>query len=192
MPISDSKHLLNDQRLIKFAGPLFILLCTLILTACPKENPSGPRVGMSESPREATPGMVPGAVAFNGERAMEHVKKQMEMGPRVPGSTELAVTRDYIIKSMRDSGLVVKTDEFNATTPIGEKKMVNITGEIRGRVEGRDHHLQPLRLKVFQGHAFRWRERSGKFRGYVVGNRESVGREPAETEADLLADFLRW
>ena len=132
MPISDSKHPLNDRRLIKFAGLFFILLCTLILTACPKENPPGQRVGVSDSPREATPGMVPGAVAFNGERAMDHVKKQMEIGPRVPGSTELAVTRDYIIKSMRDSGLVVKTDEFNATTPIGEKKMVNITGEIAG------------------------------------------------------------
>ena len=52
--------------------------------------------------------MVPGAVAFNGERAMEHVKKQVEIGPRISGSTELAVT------------------------PIGEKRMVNITGEIPG------------------------------------------------------------
>lgn len=111
---------------------LFVLTLSLFLTGCPKENPSGPRVGVSEQPRGASPGMVPGAVAFNGERAMEHVKKQVEIGPRIPGSPQLAKTRDYIISSLRGSGLTVKTDEFIALTPIGEKKMVNITGEIPG------------------------------------------------------------
>jgi hypothetical protein len=71
-------------------------------------------------------------VAFNGERAMEHVKKQVEIGPRVPGSPELAKTRDYIVSVLKSSGLSVKTDEFTATTPLGEKKMVNLTAEIPG------------------------------------------------------------
>lgn len=132
MPNIISKHVLNSGRLLNLARGLCVLVFALFLTACPKENPSGPRVGISESPRDATPGMVPGAVAFNGERAMEHVKKQVEIGPRISGSTELAVTRDYIIKSLRDSGLTVRTDEFKATTPIGEKRMVNVTGEIPG------------------------------------------------------------
>jgi Zn-dependent M28 family amino/carboxypeptidase len=76
--------------------------------------------------------MVPGAVAFNGERAMDHVRKQIEIGPRVPGSPELAKTRDYIINALKGSGLAVTTDEFNARTPMGEKKMVNITAEVPG------------------------------------------------------------
>lgn len=76
--------------------------------------------------------MVPGAVGFNGERAMDHVKKQVEIGPRIPGSPELAKTRDYIVTFLKGSGLTVKTDEFTAVTPIGEKKMVNVTGEIPG------------------------------------------------------------
>jgi glutaminyl-peptide cyclotransferase len=76
--------------------------------------------------------MVPGAVAFNSERAMDHVKKQIEIGPRIPGSPELAKTRDYIINSLKSSGVLVKTDEFTTTTPLGEKKMVNIIGEIPG------------------------------------------------------------
>jgi glutaminyl-peptide cyclotransferase len=111
---------------------MILLGVALLSTACPKDAPPGPRIRTSERPREANSGMEPGAVAFNGERAMEHVKKQLDIGPRIPGSPELAKTRDYIINSLKSSGLVVKTDEFTATTPFGEKKMVNVTGEIPG------------------------------------------------------------
>jgi len=71
-------------------------------------------------------------VAFNGERAMDHVRKQIEIGPHPPGTAELARTRDYIINELKSYGLLVSTDQFKATTPQGEKQMVNITGEIPG------------------------------------------------------------
>lgn len=76
--------------------------------------------------------MPPVAAAFNGERAMEHVKVQVDIGPRIPGSPELAKTREYIVGSLKSSGLTVTTDEFSTSTPIGEKKMVNITAEVPG------------------------------------------------------------
>lgn len=63
---------------------------------------------------------------------MEHVKKQVEIGPRIPGSPELARTREYLIGSLKSSGLAVTTSDFSASTPIGEKQMVNITAEIPG------------------------------------------------------------
>jgi hypothetical protein len=113
---------------------LCLLALSLLLTACPKDGgqPKA-RIGTSDRDRsrEESP-IVPGAVAFNGERAMDHVKKQMDFGPRVPGSPELARTRDYIISSLKTAGLAVKTDEFTAVTPFGEKKMVNVTAEIPG------------------------------------------------------------
>jgi len=89
-------------------------------------------MGTANRSPEASPRVVPGAVAFNGERAMEHVKKQLEIGPRIPGSPELAKTREYILRALKSSGLVVKTDEFIATTPFGEKSMVNLTAEVPG------------------------------------------------------------
>jgi glutaminyl-peptide cyclotransferase len=79
-----------------------------------------------------TPTPIAGAIAFNGERAMEHVRKQLEFGPRPPGSAELAKTRDYIVNQLQSSGLTVETDEFVATTPVGEKRMVNIVADIPG------------------------------------------------------------
>jgi Zn-dependent M28 family amino/carboxypeptidase len=106
-------------------------MLSLLLTGCPKDDaPTRGRIGTDRS-RGSSP-VVPGAVAFNGERAMDHVKQQVEIGPRVPGSPELAKTRDYIVSSLKKSGLVVKSDEFSATTPFGETRMVNLTAEIQG------------------------------------------------------------
>jgi hypothetical protein len=113
------------------AGLSCLLFGVLLLTACPKDDaPPKVRVATTKDAKESP--IVPGAVAFNGERAMTHVKKQMDIGPRVSGSIELAHTRDYIINFLKSSGLTVKTDEFHVTTPVGEKKMVNVTAEIPG------------------------------------------------------------
>jgi glutaminyl-peptide cyclotransferase len=63
---------------------------------------------------------------------MDHVRKQLDFGPRPPDSPQLARTRAYISNELKSSGLNVSLDEFKATTPQGEKKMVNIVGEIAG------------------------------------------------------------
>ncbi len=134
MPNTEQCQLLRGRaRLNNSALALCLLTLSLVLTGCPKnEPPPNARIATSERPAEPNPAVVPGAVAFNGERAMEHVKKQVEFGPRIPGSPELAKTREYIVNSLKSSGLVVTTDEFSASTPIGQKKMFNITAEIPG------------------------------------------------------------
>ena len=112
---------------------LALVTLSVVLTGCPKnEVPNNTRVTVSERPAESTPPPIPGAVAFNGERAMDHLRKQIDIGPRIPGSPELAKTRDYITNSLRSAGLAVTTDEFTTSTPVGEKKMVNITAEVPG------------------------------------------------------------
>lgn len=114
---------------------LSLLLLSLFLTGCPKndDRPGAARISVLErAAQEKNPAIVPGAVAFNGERAMDHVRKQVEIGPRISGSPELAKTRDYIITTLKSYGLTVRSEEFTATTPIGEKKMVNMTAEIPG------------------------------------------------------------
>jgi glutaminyl-peptide cyclotransferase len=62
------------------------------------------------------------------------VRKQVEIGPRISGSAELAKTREHIIGLLESYGLHVRTDEFTPSTPIGEKKMVNITAEVPGEL----------------------------------------------------------
>jgi glutaminyl-peptide cyclotransferase len=113
---------------------VFTISIPLLFIGCPRSNsrPDNSRIGVSMGTpnKAATP--IPSAVAFNGERALEHVRKQVEFGPRPPGSPELAKTREYIISELRSAGLLVSTDEFVASTPVGEKRMANIVGEIPG------------------------------------------------------------
>src|SRR5712692_3337219 len=110
-----------------------VLAAPVLFIACPKNEQPGVRGGMSSRPQPAdSAAPIPGAVAFNGERAMEHVRKQLDFGPRPPGSPELAKTRLYISNELKNYGLLVTTDEFRASTPQGEKNMVNITAEIPG------------------------------------------------------------
>jgi len=63
---------------------------------------------------------------------MTHAKKQIEFGPRPPGTSELEKTRGYIVNELKSYGLTVSLDEFTADTPEGKKKMANIVGEIAG------------------------------------------------------------
>src|SRR2546427_1772607 len=113
-----------------------VLAAPVLLIACPKNEQPGVRGGMSTRPQPAdSAAPIPGAVAFNGERAMEHVRKQLDFGPRPPGSPELAKTRLYISNELKNYGLSVTTDEFRASTAPGEKNMVNITAEIPGGFE---------------------------------------------------------
>lgn len=111
------------------------LLMPVLFAACPKnEPPLRPRVGISTSSRPATDS-TPVVAAFNGERAMDHVKKQIEFGPRPPDTPQLAKTRAYIISELKSYGLTVSLDEFTAVTPEGDKKMANIVAEIPGETK---------------------------------------------------------
>ncbi|MEP6913418.1 MAG: M28 family peptidase [bacterium] len=67
---------------------------------------------------------------FDGERALELVRKQVEFGPRPGGSAQLEQTRNFIVGELKSYGLKVTTDEFHPKTPLGDKKLVNITAEL--------------------------------------------------------------
>ena len=69
---------------------------------------------------------------FDGQRAWEHLRAQVEIGPRVAGTPANAKTREYISKTL--AGLGIKTIEqpFEARTPLGPVKMVNLIATLPG------------------------------------------------------------
>lgn len=108
------------------------LLCSLLLVfAGCREEPAKPNVNVAPPPASPLPTQT-SSVPFDGQRAFEHVRKQVEFGPRPAGSAELAKTREYLIGELKSYGLTVTTDEFNPQTPIGVRKMVNFTAELPG------------------------------------------------------------
>jgi len=111
------------------------LLMPVLFAACPKNDPPArPRARISTNAPPSTRA-APIVAAFNGERAMDHVRKQLDFGPRPPDSPQLLKTREYISGQLKSYGWNVSIDEFNATTPHGEKKMANIVGEIAGETK---------------------------------------------------------
>jgi len=111
------------------------LLIPPFFPACPKnEPPPRPQARVSTASR-STERLPPIPTSFNGERAMDHVKKQIEFGPRPPGSSQLDKTRNYIVNQLKSSGLNVSLDEFTAKTPHGDKKMANIIAEVPGETK---------------------------------------------------------
>src|SRR6266550_1003383 len=123
--INDSsltEPLKNSSRFLALA---FVLIVPFLLLGCPG-NTSKP------ADNSATTPVVPAKSDFDGDRAFEQVRKQVEFGPRPAGSAELEKTRNYMIDQLKSSGLKVLTDEFHATTPVGDRKMVNVTAELPG------------------------------------------------------------
>jgi len=111
------------------------LLIPAVFAACPKNDPPpAPRAKVTRTSR-VPDNVAPVVTAFNGERAMDHVRKQIEFGPRPPDTPPLLKTRAYISDQLKSYGLNVSVDEFNAVTPQGEKKMANIIGEIPGETK---------------------------------------------------------
>ena len=109
---------------IAFASLAFLLAC-----------PGGPNkpaeINSSSNPSNPV-ATAPAKSDFDGDRAFDYVKKQVEFGPRPAGSAELEKTRAWIVDQLRSFGLNVSTDEFQATTPVGQKKMANIVAELPG------------------------------------------------------------
>jgi len=117
-----TEPLKNSSRFLTLA---FVLIGPLLLLGCPS-NPNNPANG------SAPPSTLPAKYDFDGDHAFEQVRNQVEFGPRPAGSAELEKTRNYMIDQLKSYGLKVSTDEFHATTPIGERKMVNVTAELPG------------------------------------------------------------
>jgi len=113
-----------------------VLAMPLLFAACPKDDlPPRPRASASTGSRPVIPPSPTVIAAFNGERAMDHVRKQIDFGPRPPDTQQLAKTRAYITNELKSYGLTVSLDEFNAATPQGEKKMANIVADIPGETK---------------------------------------------------------
>ena len=110
-----------------------ILIFTLGSLGCRGDNSGSSNAGNVPSPATSpTREPPPPSLAIDADRAFTHVRKQVEFGPRPAGSAELAKAREYIVAELRSYGLNVMSDEWQAKTPIGERKMVNLTAELPG------------------------------------------------------------
>jgi glutaminyl-peptide cyclotransferase len=93
-------------------------------------------------------------VTFDSARAFEHLKTIVALGPRPASSPALQKTRDYIKAQLTAIGLTPVEQAFEASTPIGTVKMVNISATIPGAGTGRLIVTGHYDTKLFKEFAF--------------------------------------
>jgi hypothetical protein len=95
---------------------------------------SSPLAGPTERQSAKPPALKP--TEFDGNRAFEHVRRLVEMGPRPSGGPAIVRARDYIIEQLKALKLDVVRDDFTARTPLGPRDMTNIIGKLPGKSDG--------------------------------------------------------
>ena len=70
--------------------------------------------------------------SFDSGRAWEHLRRQVALGPRPAGSTALAECRRYILDQLKAAGIAAAEQAFDADTPLGKIRMVNVVATIPG------------------------------------------------------------
>jgi len=63
---------------------------------------------------------------FSGEKALAHVQRLVDLGPRTPGSEAVEKSRDYIEGQLQNSGWQVTRQDFTDETPRGKVRFVNL------------------------------------------------------------------
>jgi len=73
------------------------------------------------------------AIAFDSNRAWEHLRKQVSFGPRPSGTPAIVETRRYIVDQLKAAGITSKEQMFIGMTPLGEVSMANVIATIPGK-----------------------------------------------------------
>jgi Zn-dependent M28 family amino/carboxypeptidase len=102
--------------------PLGFTFLLLLLACAPNAASVEPRAARAAS-----------RAAFDSARAFEHLRALVAIGPRPPGSAGIQQARSYVTTQLKNLGLSPIEQPFEAQTPLGPMKMVNITVRLPGK-----------------------------------------------------------
>ena len=74
---------------------------------------------------------------FDSNRAWEHLRQMVAIGPRPAGSPAIEQTRKYIKDQLAASGVTVVEQAWDTDTPLGKVHMVNLIATIPGAAKQR-------------------------------------------------------
>lgn len=79
----------------------------------------------------------PASPSFDSNKAWEHLRQLVALGPRPAGSAAIEQSRVYIKKQLSDSGIAVTEQAWDDQTPTGRVHMVNLMATIPGTSKNR-------------------------------------------------------
>jgi len=120
----------------------------------------------------------------SGEKALAHVQKLVDLGPRPPGSAALQQSRDYIEKQLRDFGWDLTKQTFTDTTPRGPTTFVNLIARFPAKAA--KSSPSPIFLvcshydtKIFDGTRFVGANDGGSSTGLLIELARVLAQKPA-------------
>jgi Zn-dependent M28 family amino/carboxypeptidase len=100
------------------------VLCTALLGCHASTEANGAQAGAAAKPA---------ASGFDSNKAWEHLRQMVAIGPRPSGSPAIRQTRAYITRQLSAIGITVQEQPFTAQTPTGPIEMVNLIVRVPGR-----------------------------------------------------------
>jgi len=79
----------------------------------------------------------PASPSFDSNKAWEHLRQLVALGPRPAGSAAIEQSRAYIKKQLTASGIAVAEQAWDDQTPTGRVHMVNLIATIPGTSKNR-------------------------------------------------------
>ncbi|HXW05693.1 MAG TPA: M28 family peptidase [Vicinamibacterales bacterium] len=130
-----------------------------------------------------------GPPAFDGTRALEHVRQLVAIGPREAGSAGAERARAYIAREIAALGLRAEPQLFEAGTPLGRIAMVNLrvavpaSSDLQGRRLVVAGHYDTKRFREF---AFVGANDGGSSAGFLLELARVLSRRPPAMPIELL------
>ena len=126
---------------------------------------------------------------FSGEKALGHVQKLVDLGPRPPGSEAIEKARSYIKEQLASCNWKVTEQAFSDQTPHGEARFVNLTARF-------GNSAQPIFLlcshydtKVFDAFRFVGANDGGSSNGVLLEMARVLALNPQLAEKIELVFF---
>src|SRR5713226_2753985 len=120
---------------------------------------------------------------FSGEKALAHVQRLVDFGPRPPGSEAIEKSRAYIDDQLKSFGWQVTKQTFSDDTPRGKVRFVNLVARFGGA--GSEKASAPLFLlcshydtKTFDTIRFVGANDGGSSTGLLLELSRVLGRHP--------------
>src|SRR6266700_5544326 len=128
---------------------------------------------------------------FSGDKALAHVQRLVDFGPRPPGSGAIEKSRGYIENQLSLSGWQVTRQAFTDDTPRGKVRFVNLIARFRAQGSGASSFLlcSHYDTKTFDSFRFVGANDGGSSTGLLLELSWVLGRHPDLAAKIELAFF---
>ena len=128
---------------------------------------------------------------FSGDKALAHVQRLVDFGPRPPESEAIKKSRDYIRQTLKSSGWNVTEQAFIDNTPRGQVRFVNLIARFGAAKKASDVFLlcSHYDTKMFDTFRFAGANDGGSSTGLLLELARVLAEQPRLAEKTELVFF---